>query len=142
MTTWLVAADRTGARVYQRVGSTLNRIHDLEHAEGRVRDQDLEAGRPARTFDRHGQGRAATDRGRGPHERAAHDLARQVAAFLEEGRQRKGVTEAVLVAEPHLLGILRADIPETSLVVRSIAKDLHGVSDSDMPDRLAELLTG
>lgn len=138
MKTWVLVADRIRGRVYEWTAGGLELVQSFDHPEGRIEDQSLEAGRPARSFDRHAQGRAAPDRGTSPHERAAFAFAGQLAAFLDRGRQQTGVSNIVLVAEPHLLGMLRQQLtPATAqIVIGSLTKDLHAVPDREIPRHL------
>jgi protein required for attachment to host cells len=141
MSTWVLVAHRTGARLFEHKGRELSLIQSIDHPAGRIEDHDLETG-PQRTFDRHAQGRQAADRGSSPHERAAVSFARDLAKVLEEGRSSKGVKRIVLVAEPHFLGLLRAELGTAvgALVSHTVPKDLYAVNASDVLGHLEGVL--
>lgn len=142
MSTWVLVAHRTGARLFEHDGRELSLLRSFDHPAGRVEDHDIETG-PERTFDSHAQGRYAADRGDSPHERAAVSFAHDLAQVLEEGRSGRGVTRIVLVAEPHFLGLLRTELGGAvgALVTATVAKDLHAVSPSGVLRHLEGVLT-
>jgi protein required for attachment to host cells len=143
MSTWVLVAHRTGARLFEHKGHELSVLKNIDHPAGRIEDHDLETG-PQRNFDSHAQGRHAADRGDSRHERAAVHFARDLAKLLEEGRLTKGVERIVLVAEPHFLGLLRAELGGNvgELVTASVPKDLHAVSAPDVLRHLDGVLPG
>lgn len=143
MSTWVLVAHRTGARLFEHKGHELSVLETIDHPAGRVEDHDLERG-PQRNFDSHAQGRHAKDRGGSRHERAAVHFAHDLARLLEEGRLTKGVNRIVLVAEPHFLGLLRAELGKEAaeLVTAGVAKDLHAVSAPDVLRHLDGVLPG
>ncbi|HEX7670523.1 MAG TPA: host attachment protein [Polyangiaceae bacterium] len=123
MATWVLVANRTGARIFVRGGRKLGVVGQFDNPSGRRTDEDIEAGQPQRTFDRHGRGH---DPRSSPHEHAAEAFARDLAAELRSGRTERHVDRIVLVAEPHFLGLLRHELDEATsrLVASSVAKDL------------------
>jgi len=141
MSTWVLVAHRTGARLFEQKGRKLELLRSIEHAAGRIEDRDLEAG-PQRTFDSHAQGRYAADRGSSPHERASKSFAHELAKLLEEKRSASGVERIVLVAEPRFLGLLRAELGSATaaLVAATVPKDLGGVSSSEVLQHLEGVL--
>lgn len=143
MSTWVLVAHRTGARLFEHKGHELSVLKSIDHPAGRSEDHDIEGG-PQRSFDSHAQGRHAADRGNSPHERAAVHFAQDLAKVLEEGRLTKGVNRIVLVAEPHFLGLLRAELGSATaeLVTASVSKDLHAVSGADVLKHLQGVLPG
>ena len=122
MTTWILVANRAGARIFDRKGRSLHLIREIDHPAGRKADQDIEAG-PQRTFDSHAQGH---DPRSSPHEHAAESFAKDLAAELLLGRTKHGVERIVLVAEPHFLGLVRGKLDDTTLalVAATLPKDL------------------
>jgi len=141
MSTWVLVAHRTGARLFEHKGRELALLRSIENAAGRVEDHDIETG-PQRTFDSHAQGRHAADRGDSVHERAATTFAHELARLLDEGRSRSGVKRIVLVAEPHFLGLLRAELggATAALVTATVSKDLYAVNVADVLGHLDGVL--
>lgn len=141
-TTWVLAANRTGARLFRRDGQALTRIRDLPHPEGRVRDQDLEAGRAQRSFDSHARGRYAEEHRTSQHEKTAQAFARELGRFLKDLHFKPDLDRLVLVAEPHFLGLLRAELDATTeaVIAASATKDVGAVPDREVWSHLKDVL--
>ncbi len=130
MSTSILVANRTGARLFHRTGKNLRLLWSLENPAGRLRDQDIEAGASKRTYDSHARGH---DPATSPHEQAAVTFAKELAEELRRERLRGGANRIVLVAEPHFLGLLRGelDVPTGARVIAMVTKDLeHAALDS------------
>jgi protein required for attachment to host cells len=125
MTTWVLVANRTTARIFRRDGYKLTMLRSFEHPSGRARDQDIEADSSHRTFDKHARGSTHES---SPHEQSAEAFAKELARELGRGRTESHVDRLVLVAEPHFLGLLRRalDRPTATLLVAGVAKNLAG----------------
>ncbi len=125
MTTWVLVANRTGARIFDRDGRKLRLVRSIEHPSGRQRDQDIEAESPHRSFDKHASGRTHQA---SPHEHSAERFAKELASELGRGRTEHGVERLVLVAEPHFLGLVRQELdpPTAKILATTVPKDLAG----------------
>ena len=130
MTTWVLLASRTRARIFERRGRLLTSVRTLEHPQGRIADQDIDPNRSRRTFDSHARGHSGE---RSPHENSAMRFSKTLADTLRTGRVESRVDRFVLVAEPHFLGLLNKELDHTtaSRVVASISKELV-VEDVDV----------
>ncbi|HVW24464.1 MAG TPA: host attachment protein [Polyangiaceae bacterium] len=136
MTTWVLVANRTGARIFDRDGYKLRLVRSFQHPSGRETDQDIEAQRSHRTFDKHARGRTHQA---SPHEHSAEAFAQELANELGRGRTEQGVQRVVLIAEPHFLGLVRLELdgPTAKLVAATIPKDLAGADVDAVQDHLA-----
>jgi protein required for attachment to host cells len=141
---WILVAHRGGARVFENKGpgKGLNLLHDIPHPEGRLKNKDIGADKPGRSFDSSGQGRHALSSEQEPTAHVAEQFAKQLSSLLEEGRNRQRYGKLVLVAEPRFLGNLRAVLspPTAALVSATVDKDLGGVEPHDMPKHLGNIL--
>jgi protein required for attachment to host cells len=146
-TTWVLVAHEAGARVFENngPGKGLRLVEEEDHPAGRARDQDFDADRPGRSFQRNAgdSRRSAMSRSEAPHRRAVADFARQLAAKLGHARTQNLYERLVLVAPPTFLGLLRSslDAPTTQRVVGSLAKDLATSDENDLAKRLGEVMT-
>lgn len=144
--TWILIAHRGGARLFENPGpgKGVDLVKEIPHPEGRLKNQDIDADRPGRTFDSHGQERHALEREQMPAEHLAVQFARQLAGMLDEGRVHRQYDRLVLVAEPRFLGWLRDALsPETAQrLVASLDKDLGEVDVRELPERLGKDLEG
>lgn len=143
-TTWILLAHRSGARIFSHAGRTsgLTLVEEIAHPEGRLRDRDMDADEPGRTFDKFGGHRHAVTPEHMPTEREAERFAKSLAERLEHARGQNRYQKLVLVAEPGLLGVLRDKLaaPTQALVVASLARDLMHIPDHDLPGHLAPVL--
>ena len=142
--TWILVAHRGGARIFERTGpgKGLGLIRDIPHPSGRLKNQDIGADKPGRSFDSHGVGRHALGKEHEPTEQLAERFARELAGLLDEGRTHRRYAQLVLVAEPRFLGMLRAALtPATAaLVVAALDKDLGDIDARELPKHLEGVL--
>lgn len=140
--TWILVAHRSGARLFESRGPRkgLERLQNLEHPAGKLKNRQIDSDKHGRSFDRRGSGRHAYTTEHEPTTHVAAQFAKQLAAVLEEGRVQQRYARLVLVAEPRFLGILRAELsaPIASLVSGTLDKDLGGVEDRDLPKHLEQ----
>jgi protein required for attachment to host cells len=141
-TTWILVAHRSGARIFENKGPNkgLSLLQDIPHPEGRLKNRDIGADKPGRSFDSHGQARHALGTEQEPTAHLAEQFAKQLGATLDDGRNHQRYTKLVLVAEPRFLGNLRAALsaPTAALVTASLGKDLGSVELHDLPKHLAD----
>ena len=125
MNTCILVASRIGARLFLRENHHLTLVKSLEHPEGR---RDSEA---PRSSDRRGDSRRAKARESSAHDRAAKQFARALATLLQGRRIEHKMDRVVLVAEPHMLGLIKGELDDVTrgLVIRTISKDLHAASE-------------
>lgn len=141
MRTWILTAHRSGARLFQKVTATAapDLVEVIDHPEGRLKDGDIDADRPGRSFDRFGPGRHAMSHEDSPSERVADAFARQLAGRIETGAHAGAFDALVLVAEPRFLGRLRHHLAAhvAAMVTDEIAKDVPE-ADAATVERLLE----
>lgn len=90
--------------------SRLVELEALEHPEGRLKSQSIDADRPGRSFESAGKKRHAMTREVDPKKQEAIAFAKEVADRLESARRQGEVERLILVAAPEFLGLLRADL--------------------------------
>jgi protein required for attachment to host cells len=144
--TWILVAHDAGARVFENdgPGKGLQLIEEIDHPEGRERDQDINADRPGRSFRKNSADprRAAMSRSEGPRERVVADFARAMAEKLKQGRVENQYERLVLVAPPRFLGLLRSSLdgPTAQLLVGSLNKDLASTTQAELIGHLGEVM--
>lgn len=138
---WVLVANRTGARILDKQGSALSLVETVNFAEGRLRDREVESDEPGRSYDRATAARHALEQSEGPHERAAKTFANILADKLKRARLEGHFERLVLVAEPHFLGLLREalDTQTARAVIASVTKDLVHVADDEIVAHLPPL---
>ena len=151
MTTWIVAADESRAKVLQVTGrqGQLEEIEHLVNPEGRAHERDLHQDAEPR-FSGHGgvgaPGRASTsgpasDREtKGANEHAAETFAREVGRYLDDARVQHRYDQLVLVAPPKFLGALRKELHKEveKLVADELPKDLSWFNERELEQYFAK----
>lgn len=141
--TWILVAHRGGARLFESKGpgKGMNLLHDIPHPEGRLKNKDIGADKPGRSFDSRGQSRHSLSKEQDPTSHVAEQLAKQLSTILDDGRSHQRYAKLVLVAEPRFLGNLRAALspPTAALVTATVDKDLGGMEPHNIPKHLGDI---
>ena len=142
--TWILVAHRGGARLFENKGpgKGMNLLHDIPHPEGRLKNKDIGADKPGRSFDSRGQSRHSLSKEQDPTTHVAEQFAKQLSTLLDDGRSHQRYAKLVLVAEPRFLGNLRAALssPTAALVTATVDKDLGGVEPHNIPKHLDDII--
>ena len=140
--TWILVAHRGGARLFESrgPGKGLNLLHDIPHPEDRLKNKDIGADKPGRSFDSRGQSRHSLATEQEPTAHVAEQFAKHLSSLLDDGRNQQRYAKLVLVAEPRFLGSLRAALssPTAALVTATLGKDLGGIEPHHIPGHLAD----
>ncbi|MFT3925717.1 MAG: host attachment protein [Myxococcales bacterium] len=146
--TWVVTADRAGARLLERnrdVREGYEVIEQVEHPEGRLRDNEIDTDRAgtSRTARGTSASSAVSHTMGGGNADSAHDhkaqlFAKSIAEKLQHARGAGRFSRLVLAAEPRFLGWLRdsLDPPTARCVVESISKNLQSVALGELANHL------
>lgn len=116
----------------------------LEHPEGRLKSQSIDADRPGRSFESAGMKRHAMSREVDPKKQEAITFARRVAERLDNARRQGEVEHLILVAAPEFLGLLRDNITSElrRMIEEEFSLDLVHMSPSEIRTHLPEILFG
>ena len=143
---WILIANRTGARIVDKQGEDLFLIETIPHAQGRLRDQDIASDRQGRAVNAGGRGATAGgshtySANETPQEHDAKNFARDLAEKLRQQRMAGLYERLVLVAEPHFLGLLRHALDDVTAksVVASVPKDLWQIPVPELGGHLPDL---
>jgi protein required for attachment to host cells len=138
---WILIANRTGARLVEKQGSEFALLESFNHEQGRKRDREIDSDRHGRSFDRMGANRHAYSNEESAHEHDARGFARELAERLGAQRTQHRFERLVLVAEPRFLGYLREALDDATkkTVIASVPKDLAEVALRELPGHLPEL---
>lgn len=142
MTTWILVADRSRARILERgggPGAGLSLVEEIAHPEGRLRDRDFLTERPSRVHDRLGDQRHGVSTEDDPVEQSAWAFARELAARLRQAQLEGRCDRVVLVAGPKLLGKLRDSLDKHVNVSATLDKDLAEIPLDDLAHHLEGL---
>lgn len=127
--TWILVADGARARIFEwrRKRKPLLLLHDLERPQAREHGDALYTDLPSKPD------------GNLPHEHESQVFARQVAEVLERERTAGRLEALTVIAAPQFLGLLRKAFSKsvTALVTSTVAKDLVGLEEPELAERLA-----
>ena len=142
--TWVVVADGAHARIFvnEGVGKGVQELEDRAFVGSRLRDRDIQADKPGRAFDSHGEGRHSMEPRTDPHKHEEREFTRTVVEWIAAKSQEGQFDRLVLIAAPHALGDLRDLMPKTlaSKVTAEIAKNLVRAPVADIESHLADVL--
>ena len=140
---WVVVADQSKARIFttEEPRGPLLELASLENSYGREQEQSLVSDRPGRSFDSHGQGRHSMGTPVDPAETETVRFARRIAEHLQDACNEGRCKTLLLVAGPHMLGVLRKQLntPE-SVKVTAIDKNLGQYDAREIRSHLPERL--
>jgi len=148
--TWVVTADRAGARLLERnrdMQEGYEIIEEVNHPEGRLRDNEMETDRSGSSRTARGPSASSAVRhtmggsnSGSPHDRVAQLFAKSIADKLQHARTEGRFSRLVLAAEPRFLGMLRASLdgPTASCVVGSVSKNLQVLPLSEIQKHIAQ----
>jgi len=135
---WVMVANNSGARIFtpappaprlkdpqalqdESPTARLVELETIEHPEGRLKSQSIDADRPGRSFESAGMKRHSMSREVDPKKQEAITFAKEVAERLESARLQGEVEQLILVAAPEFLGLLRGNL--SSELRRMIAEE-------------------
>lgn len=143
MTSWVIVANSARARVFESKGKSepWSELWDMVNSEGRNAEQDFVSDKPGRTVDGARAQRHTLDPSVDPKERAAMQLARELADKLDAALREKKFHHLTVVAAPHFLGLLREQMSKTvaGAVAHEVAKDLTREDVRMMQEHVASL---
>ena len=144
VTTWILIANRTGARIYRNGGTTegLILLKDIPHEEGRLKDREIDTDKPGRSFSMNSSERHAMSHKLAPTDHLADQFAKELADLLEEGRTQNRYERLILVAAPSFLGRLRLALSKGTAekVFATLAKELTHLTQRELPGHLHSVI--
>ena len=140
---WFVVASQKEARVFIKTSDRkqLRLLKSLTNPLGTVKRRDLirkKAGRGVKSIGRVGSVSYSQPKRHDPHDEAVIQFAKEISQFLESERLNKNFESLTVVAEPHLLGKIRAVMGDylNNSVTNWIKKDLQKTPKKELADFL------
>ena len=125
---WIIVASRDEARVFSRETATSHLFLELDIGNlfGRLRTGDINRDKAGASTDNRMRGRHAYSTEEDPRDRLLKSFYREILEQVRLAFIAKRFDTLVLVAEPRLLGMLRALLPEMlqRVVTKEVSKDL------------------
>ena len=139
---WILVASRDEARIYGRSDKgPLHLVCDMGNPAGLQRTRDLESDAPGRATDNRMRARHAYSTQESAKDHSLRSFYREVFERIERGSFDQEFDTLTIIAEPRLLGILRALMPKgvSEAVGREIKKDLAYEDERMIINRLDHL---
>lgn len=134
---WYLVANRTEALIYEgMLNGSFHFLKRLKNPQGRLMEQSLVAAKPGRSFSsargsgiRHG----FEPRSR-YHEEGAIQFARKIGRVLDQAALKQELTDLVIIAEPHFLGLLNQKFSKRvdSLIRQRLPREWAEGSDREL----------
>ncbi|MFC3111344.1 host attachment protein [Undibacterium arcticum] len=146
-TTWIVAADSSRARIFERLGTEPNyrEIADLANPQGRASNRELVSD---------GYGNSGGGGGGGGAQQQAHIaspkadavqhetelFSKEVSRYLDRGRIEHRYDRICMIAPPQFLGLMRQNLSKEAqkLVAEEIAKNVSWFEPNDIQQYIAK----
>lgn len=119
---------------YQKKPAHLSLFKQLDHPENKLKASDyLTSDKPGH-YQTNGSARGAFS----PHTEAKEveidNFAREIAHELEKGRNEHQYTELILIASPHMSGLVLQHLNSQvkGLIINHIQKDFQNISDQEL----------
>ncbi|NKB26651.1 MAG: hypothetical protein GKR99_03415 [Rhodobacteraceae bacterium] len=137
--TWAILANSTQAHVVENSGPGRG-FAAIPGRTFRAADPMSYSDQPGVTHSPAGSARSAMDKN-SPKRLAESLFARQLAEALERDHAKGRFARLILVAAPHMLGELRAAMPQAlvDLIAGEVDKDLTQVPVRELPERLGHV---
>jgi protein required for attachment to host cells len=139
--TWILVANASRARLFHAGARSKGweLVSEHEHPESRAAGHELLTDRPGSVKQSGGDvNRSSMDPRTDPKEVEAKKFAHQLGKLLAKGVDDGAYHRLVLVAPPHFLGLLRAELEEK--VARRVAstfdKDYHELTPKELAERV------
>lgn len=145
MSTWILVSDAADARIFATFdrGRAIVHIREIQHPRGRLKDSDLMADKPGRIHMRAApQMVTALSVHTAAVETEARAFAHRLADDLHNAHRRGQFDSLLMVAPPHFLGLLRAELDPilNRAVIGTVHKDLTPMADKEMRQHLQAIL--
>ncbi|HAT9777352.1 TPA: host attachment protein [Legionella pneumophila subsp. pneumophila] len=139
--TWLVVFDSTICRIYDYCKNQLILIKEIQHPENKLRDIDITSDKPGR-YQSGGYVHGTYSQESDPKEIKIENFSREISSILEHGRKTHAYEKLVLVASPHMNGLLLKHINKQleDLIIHNIEKDLVHLTENNLLVYLNEVL--
>jgi len=136
---WILVASREEVKFFRRRGaSDIELLRDMGNPLGLAREQDLVTDKPGRATDNRMRARHSYSTEQSFRERALIDFYRDVIDILDRSLLTHEFEALTIIAEPHLLGIIRGLLPTrvARVVKREIRKDLSYAEAPEIAQRI------
>jgi protein required for attachment to host cells len=141
--TWILVANASSARLFHDPGhgKEWKLLSEREHPESRAQVHELVEDDRGRAQNSSHPGGVALEPRTDPKEVEAKRFAHELGRMLEKGADDHEYERLMIVAPPHFLGLLRAELADkvARRVTSSVDKDYHELTGRELSERLGPL---
>ena len=143
--TWVLVSNAAEARLFKNEGCNtgLHLVQDWQHPDSRKHQDELVTDAGGRVQQSFAAGaRPGIEWQTSPKEAEMLQFANELATYLGAARKQNAFQHLVLVASPHILGLLREklDAPTSAMISGTLSKDYTYVGIEELRKHLAEVM--
>ena len=143
--TWVLVSNAAEARLFKNEGCNtgLHLVQDWQHPDSRKHQDELVTDAGGRVQQSFAAGaRPGIEWQTSPKEAEMLHFASELATYLSAARKQNAFQHLVLVASPHILGLLREklDAPTSAMISGTLSKDYTYVGIEELSKHLAEVM--
>ncbi|MBU2807361.1 MAG: host attachment protein [Acidithiobacillus ferrooxidans] len=143
--TWVLVSNAAEARLFKNEGCNtgLHLVQDWQHPDSRKHQDELVTDAGGRVQQSFAAGaRPGIEWQTSPKEAEMLQFANELATYLGAARKQNAFQHLVLVASPHVLGLLREklDAPTSAMISGTLSKDYTYVGIEELSKHLAEVM--
>ena len=143
--TWVLVSNAAEARLFKSEGCNtgLHLVQDWQHPDSRKHQDELVTDAGGRVQQSLAAGaRPGIEWQTSPKEAEMLHFASELATYLSAARKQNAFQHLVLVASPHILGLLREklDAPTSAMISGTLSKDYIYVGIEELSKHLAQVM--
>jgi protein required for attachment to host cells len=142
--TWIIVGSRDEVRILEmrRPDEELHDVLDLGNPTGVLKNKDITSDEPGRAFGNMRPGKHAYSSEQEPRERLLQNFYREILRQVDTAFSHHRFTRLVLVAEPHLLGLIRSLLSEqvAHVVHAEVHKDVTYEGSREIRERVRAVM--
>ena len=143
--TWVLVSNAAEARLFKNEGCNtgLHLVQDWQHPDSRKHQDELVTDAGGRVQQSFAAGaRPGIEWQTSPKEAEMLHFANELATYLSAARKQNAFQHLVLVASPHILGLLREklDAPTSAMISGTLSKDYTYVGIEELSKHLAQVM--
>ena len=143
--TWVLVSNAAEARLFKNEGCNtgLHLVQDWQHPDSRKHQDELVTDAGGRVQQSFAAGaRPGIEWQTSPKEAEMLHFASELATYLSAARKQNAFQHLVLVASPHILGLLREklDAPTSAMISGTLSKDYTYVGIEELSKHLAQVM--
>lgn len=133
---WVIATNSNTCRIYdyQKSPAQITLLKEISHPENKLKDVDLVSDKSGH-YKTDKSTRGAYAQHTDPKENLIENFSREIAKELEHGRNKHSYEKLIVIAPPHMTGLLLQHINKhvKDAIVKNVEKDIHHLNnDKDL----------